>query len=1087
MDENLNGNQPEFTASTDENGVAPINEQTAEGFSAENEQTAEGLSADGEQVAENGVPADGEQAANGVNLAGMQENTSDQVAFNPEAEQEKKTEDKVANAKKHKKTKWFFIIPLIFLILISLLFIIWQISPKKGMNVCVLDKTILTVEENNDINIDSVYRKHQGLFWLLEQQKYVFQNGDFYDTKQDYFGPILDEEGQIKEERALKDLDYEPDLMYVSDVYGAVNDTYGYYDKNDAKNAGVTVDEMSVISYAYESNATIVAEMELFNSNLNSSIHSQLASLCGVKPTGWVGRYIYDLQDFTDVPDWAPPMYEQQEGVEWQFSGPGILLVSDEKIIILEQKTDFESRNLLQIFITDEYKKEFKHCDRVNFYNWFEIVEPVGNTEVIANFEFDVNATGMEKLKGVLRSPVFCAATRKVSTGKAPVYYFAADFNDYVSHLNYNRFMFANTVYRWIAFDRQGDITNFYWNFYDPLMTKILSYVNTREIIKNPDENAANVDRTTHFSVSDNGFRIKGEDDWEKISFNAVSINAHEPGKSTYSRNYGFYENLVRETVTMGANCIYAKDILPPEFYRAIYANNSSEKAKKVYLIQNITPPDEISQEEWQKKAEAAVNVLNGKGSYSIGNTDDAIRYFIDTSNFVAAITFDGFDPQQQLSYSGEFASGEGQTGYPAFIYDTIQKYAKDEFDMQVPIGINLPAGLVKGTGLEGENAISISDIITDSECKNNYSFTVISYKDTNGLVTEQGEKITTDGDKMGGAFALFREATNGRYMVNNIVFSANCGTGNDDKVTEKQQGQQTVAALRMAKGSGALCAIASDLNDDWSELSDSMYAFTSPLENNSMWQNVADPAQTTGFIALDPEEPEKVGINMTDDDRVQMLSLSSNEGYFYLTAQLLTDIDYEKEKLFIGIDTYQRNDGEYYYSKEYTPTSLSGMEFVLAFDSKQQAGLYVTSTYDKKAGRYATKESYTGDYGLVSQLTYGGFSSVDNQFYQSGSTIYIRIPWAWLNVTDPSQKIVINNDGEISGQAKTVTTNGAVVSVLIADKQTKDQLYLFPETKQEPSYKTYKWATWEKVSYSMREKESFTILKNYFSKENGN
>lgn len=136
------------------------------------------------------------------------------------------------------------------------------------------------------------------------------------------------------------------------------------------------------------------------------------------------------------------------------------------------------------------------------------------------------------------------------------------------------------------------------------------------------------------------------------------------------------------------------------------------------------------------------------------------------------------------------------------------------------------------------------------------------------------------------------------------------------------------------------------------------------------------------------------------------------NEGYFYLSAQLLTEIDYTTEQLFIGIDTYQRNDGEYYYSSEYTPTALSGMEYVLRFDGRQEAGLYVTAAYDRSRGAYVTQESYSGDYHLVSPLSYGGFSSGDHQFYQTGSTIYIRLPWSWLNVTDPSQRIVLNNAG---------------------------------------------------------------------------
>ena len=1007
----------------------------------------------------------------------------EEISFNPETEQEQNTEDKVKQVKKKKKAKWYFIIPAAFLVVFAIIFIGWYIVPKKGMNVCVLDKTILTVEEDNDINIDSIYRKHQGLFWLLEQQKYVFQNGDYYQTEKDYYGPLLNDKGQIIKEKPLSGLDYTPDLMYVSDVYGAVNDTYGYYNNSDGKNEGISIDDMSVISYAYEDGATVVAEMELFNSGLNSEIYSQLSNMCGVNPTGWVGRYIYDLQDFTDVPDWAPPMYEQQEGVEWQFSGPGILLVSAEKIIILEQKTDFESKNLLSIYINKDYEKEFKHCDSVNFYNWFEIVEPTSNSEVIANFEFDVNATGMEKLKGVLKSPRFTAITRKNVEGKAPVYYFAGDFNDYVSHQNYNRFLFANTVYRWIAFDRQGDISNFFWNFYNPFMTKVLSGVRTREIVKTDDENTAEKSKKdTQFKVTDSGFQLKQKNKWKDITLKTVSINATEPGKNTYSRNYEFYENLVAEAVALNANCIYAKDILPPEFYRAVYSNNSKKGSTPIYVIQNIKAPEKVSENEWKNKAETAVKILNGEGSYILNGSKAATKYFIDISDYVAAITFEGYDSSLELSYKGNYASAKGTKGYSALIYDTIQNCSKKKYGKFVPVGIYTPADMIKGSGLESDGAFSIGDIVTNKDCIKGCAFSVISYKDAENLINLKGESISGNGDKYKNAFSMLNKASGKRLLINGIGFSSNCGMGPVSATTEKSQGQQTVALLKSANSAGVLCAVASDLNDDWSAVSDSMYAFTTPIENNCMWQNVADPAQTTGFVALDAIEPDKVGVNMTDDDRVQMLSLSANEGYFYITAQFLDEIDYEKEHLFMGIDTYQRNDGEYYYSKEYTPTSLSGMEYVLSFEGKQNATLYVVSSYDRYMGQYVSKESYSGSYNVVSKLTYGGFSSGDNQFYQTGSTIYIRIPWSWLNVADPSQKIVINNEGQIDGQAKTVTTNGAVMSVMIADRATKDQLYLFPESKQEPSYKTFKWATWDTASYVMREKESFVQIKKYFS-----
>ena len=1050
----------------------------AEPFSAE---SAAGAAAAAAAAGDgSGEPLSGKIAADSAALAGgadSSEFTADEadIRFDPSKEQPQNTGDRVDSVKKRKKAKWYFLIPLALLLLIAFVFVGWRLKPKTALNVAVLDQTVLSVEDDNDIDIGSSYRKHQGLFWLLEQQRYVFEDGNFYNTKTDYFGPLLDDVGKIKSYRNLSELDYQPDLMYVSDVYGATDDSYGYFDGSAAKGSGVSVDDMSVISYAYENGATVVAEMELFNSNLDSSVYSQLTSLCGVSPTGWVGRYIYDLQDFTDVPDWAPPMYEKQEGVEWQFSGPGILLVSADKIIVLEQKTDFESKNLLKIRINDDFKKEFGSCSKnVNFYNWFEIVEPNSSTEVLASFEFDVNATGMEKLKGVLRTPTFAAAMRKKVEGKAPVYYFAGDFNDYVSRENYNRFLFADTVYRWISYDRQGDISNFYWNFYNPLMKKILSEIEPRP------KDKSQSGETLVSRVSDDGFQIKDGGKWKRVTLNAVSVNGHEPGEKELSRNYTFYQTLVDEAVKMGANCIYAKEILPPEFYRAVSANNSQAGSKKLYIMQNIDVAD-LDEKAAKSRLEAALKALSGSGTLELSDGSSA-TYFVDMSDCLIAVAASSDSVHGDYTYSGEYASGSGEQGFAAMLFDAVQSYAQKQYERFIPVGVFSDAQAVKGSGFEADGAYSLQSVISDKECRQHYSFTAVGLDSIGTAISARADVFAGESDAYSAAFERLQSASGGRLVVTGVGASSANGFAERGGVTEKEQAQRTIALLTSADDAGALAAVAADLNDDWTAVSDELYPFTVPLDNNCLWHNTADPAQTTGFISYDVSTPEKSGINLADDDRVQMMSLSSNEGYFYISAQLLTEIDYSTEQLFIGLDTYQRNDGEYYYSKDYTPTALSGMEYVIRFDGKQEASLYVTSSYARSKDGYATKESYSGDYTLVSKLGYGSFSSGDNQFYQTGSTIHIRLPWSWLNVTDPSQRVVINNSGELSGQAKTVSTDGAIVSVLIADKGTGDQLYLFPETKQEASYKTFKWSTWEKVSYTVREKDGFALMEKYFS-----
>ena len=120
-------------------------------------------------------------------------------------------------------------------------------------------------------------------------------------------------------------------------------------------------------------------------------------------------------------------------------------------------------------------------------------------------------------------------------------------------------------------------------------------------------------------------------------------------------------------------------------------------------------------------------------------------------------------------------------------------------------------------------------------------------------------------------------------------------------------------------------------------------------------------------------------------------------------------------------------------------------------------------------------------DFDTVATLTYGGFSSGDNQFYQTGTTIYVRIPWTWFNVTDPSKKLVINDKNGKGDQMTSLSTNGILLSVMIGEKESGDLLYAFPEDKRSPGYKVFEWETWDEVLYTFRPKKSFEAVKNYF------
>ncbi len=1003
-----------------------------------------------------------------------------------------KNRNKLGKFLKIKHYKWYHIVVAVIIALVLVLFLGWLIKPSKVLNVAVLDKTVLSYSEDDSINKDTVYRKHQGFFYLLNQQKYVKSDGSKYDYKTDYYGPMLDEDGAYKNSVELKEIKNKPDLVYLADAYGLGNDSFGYYNGGSPENAGLDSDDMSVVTYAYEGGAHIIGETTLFSSPLSESTYSQLNSLFGIKQKKWIGRYIVDLQDFTDIPDWAKPMYEQQEGVEWRFSGPGILLVSsDGKIIILEQNTDFNSKNLLSISINDKYSSEFSGVSSCNFYNWFELIDTDYSTEQIATFEFDLNETGMQKIKQISKTPRFCAISRKHEKGHAPVYYFAGDFNDYTSGERFGSFLFSNQFYKFFSFDRQGDISNFFWNFYNPLMRKILDDANSNQYT----EKTAKHKEVSR--ISGGTFQVYDNKKWKPIALKAISVNAQEPGKSKFSRDFTFYENLINSASKLKVNCVVAKELLPPEFYTAVSRYNKDKKHSPIYIMQRIKQPEGLNSADylsenglktWKNSIQTVIKALHGNAQAKGKKLGEA-SYFTDVSAYVLGITVDpnltdnncnSILGLNSYSYSGKYSEfSSGIKGFASFIYDCIESFSKEKYGYFTPASVSSQLNMLSGMSFsKSQNSFLLSGI-AKSECEEYYYNDIIYNK---SAFENLKDAPSADYEKLQ---VVLQEITNSMsdVVISGISYSNVNSVYKQKGVSEYQQGRKLVEALSAVRDYECLGAVVYDLNDCWANVSDNMKSCSANDNNDYMWHNVCDEKQMSGVVAMEAKQPKEPALVLTDDDMVQAMSLSADAGHMYITLQMYEELKYKSDALFVGLDTFQRNDGEYYYAKGFTPNSLSGMEFVLRFDGKQKAALFVTNAYSRLKGSVYTKESYNAKYQKVANLKYGGFSTGDTQFYQTGSTIYVRIPWNWLNFADPSKKLVINDKKPNGIRFKNSSTNGVIASVMIGERKTGDLLYGFPEDKHSPGYKIFKWQNWKEVNYSFREKESFTILKNYYSK----
>lgn len=1000
--------------------------------------------------------------------------------------------------------RWYFIVPAAIIIIALMIVLIWFIKPAKTLNIAILDKTVPATAADGESYLGDVnnnYRKHLGLNWVTNYLKIKNpKTNELYDYTNDYYGNKIDEQGNVVKTDGITDIKSAPDLLYLGDCYGIEN----------SENRGLTSDEMNTVAYCNSMGSTIIGEQDILTTGTDSKVSAQLQELFGFSYTGWSGRYIFDLADLSDVPKWAPGMYQKKYGVEWRCSGPGVLLVSTSgDIIVLEESTDFKSKNLMKIAVTDDYDSEFS-SNTVNYYSWFELIQPSKNTETVAEYTFNLNSQGMEKFAPVSSSPTFAAVTRTSTKYGGVNYYFAGDFNDFVTETKPYQFIGADFVWRMISFDKEGDITNFYWNFYEPMMKKIIKDCSEKAEDKDTAQNNAAKNENPS-RLNNNSFEIYSDGKWQTFTVKGFNVNAEAPtdAKYKYSKDVTLFRNLIKEAADMGANTIRAYDLYSPEFYRALFEYNTDKNNQPMYLIQSVKTPTNVDKnniageiETLTDNIKTAVDAVHGLGKAADFGEREGGVYSFDLSPYLLGYIIDTNLSEKQINnlqtadisaYNGKYFESEngGMEALNANLCDYLMKYSADKYEMLNAVIAKGDTRLLDGAlwNQPNDKTYNLSKIKTKGGAEDYFGVCYSAYLYDYPVRNYANQLKNGHEDAYSGYLSAIHQLSDKPVIIDCFGASTAANTYDDYAdvygLSESEQGKAIVKMHRQIFSEGFAAALIADLNDSWVNVSDESKVYTVPEQNASLWHDVTDIGQTTGVLAVEAKEPDKVGLDFnTSGERMQTMKLMSNPTYLYCTITLNEEIDFDAEELIVGLDTYQRNDGEYFYDKGYFANSLSGLEYVIKFDSKNSAALYTVPSYSRKNKTVTSTENYKAQFTFVSQLNYGGFSAANTQFFVTGSTVNIRIPWAMLNVADPSQRIVIDDKTGAyltDGQYKTTITSGVIASVLIGQKGTKDTAYIFPATKESASYKTYKWDKWESVDYVISEKDACSQLKLYF------
>lgn len=375
------------------------------------------------------------------------------------------------------------------------------------------------------------------------------------------------------------------------------------------------------------------------------------------------------------------------------------------------------------------------------------------------------------------------------------------------------------------------------------------------------------------------------------------------------------------------------------------------------------------------------------------------------------------------------------------------------------------------------------------------------SYKDAQGTLN------------YGGYLKQFMEIHTG-YPALVAEFGLATGMGNahhnpdgyhHGSMTEKQQGEGIVRMMEAIKTEDYAGGLIFEWMDEWAKKTWTTEPFIIPYEHNVFWHNAMDPEQNYGILAAESKKPEVAQMTMTGSNMLEKVELRTDETYVYIDIKSSDKIDLNTNKLFIGLDTYDSQKGSHLYSPTISLNSPTGMEFLVEL-SEKNASLLTIPEYNIGNYRFASTKNANNRFERImpivnskrvtkdgrfipeirndnSRLNKGDFNQSFYHWNQNNDTISLRLPWALLNITDPTTHRVLNDVGIYSDYPardtlETATTDGIRFTFLLTENNTVyDQL----PNNFEQAPKAFLWPTWGEPNPNWRLKESYYIIQNYF------
>jgi len=374
-----------------------------------------------------------------------------------------------------KKTLLIVVIILAVIIALPVINLIrWSLQSKKPLDIIIVDKTVPNLEREH----------HKPFTWILTYERFVKKvSKTSYSYTKDYFGffpkrPIRDKKWDRNDYRLteLINLAEKNDAIYFIDTYGVFfNDWYRGINKSRKSRkiyGGLNNNDFLLLKEMKDRNKLIIMEYNSFDYPTAQFESVRTQEKLGIIFSGWTGKYFSSLDTTAnDFPVWMTAMYRKEYRKPWKFTKPGIVILKEKDIVVLEEGTQL--KNAMPRIITDKAStQKYGVLPEVAFDQWFDIIDPLQN-KIISKFKIDTTPLGdtLLSINGLLSE--FPAVVQEPVAQR--IYYFSGDFATYDVPFWTARFKGVEKLKGILYSDKPDDTRRFFWLYYKPLINGIFT------------------------------------------------------------------------------------------------------------------------------------------------------------------------------------------------------------------------------------------------------------------------------------------------------------------------------------------------------------------------------------------------------------------------------------------------------------------------------------------------------------------------------------------------------------------------------------------------------------------------------------